>query len=197
MMRTKAGNDITLGIVAGGRASRLGGLDKAWLERDGVPQVLRLVRVVAAEVDATIVSANRSLSRYQANDLVVVADSPERSGQGPIAALDALAHACTTAWLITLPVDLLNVPTGSVAALRDGRGPDGAYAHDVDGAQPLVALWRITALRSALAAVGSGPVAVHALHAHMATACVRFEGVRFGNLNTPDDLAAAGIAVAP
>ena len=28
---------ITLGILAGGRASRLGGRDKAWLQRNGVP----------------------------------------------------------------------------------------------------------------------------------------------------------------
>lgn len=197
MMRTEAGSDITLGIVAGGRASRLGGLDKAWLERGGVPQVLRLIGAVVAEVDATIVSANRSLSRYEASGLAVVADPPERRGQGPIAALDALARASTTTWLVTLPVDLVDIPSGSVAALRGGRGPDGAYAQDVDGAQPLVALWRTAALRAALDAVGPGPVAVHALHARMQTACVRFEGVRFGNLNTPADLAAAGIAVAP
>lgn len=189
--------NVTLGIVAGGHASRLGGLDKAWLERDGVPQVLRLTRGVAAEVAATIVSANRSLSRYEATGLTVVADSPERSGQGPIAALDALARACTTPWLVTLPVDLVDVPSNIVAMLSAGRGPDGAFAQDVDGAQPLVALWHVAALRAVLDAVGTGAVAVHALHARLHTVCVRFEGVRFGNLNTPADLAAAGVAVAP
>jgi molybdopterin-guanine dinucleotide biosynthesis protein A len=186
-MRTEAGSDITLGVVAGGRASRLGGLDKAWLERDGVPQVVRLIGAVVANVDATIVSANRSLSRYEASGLAVVADPPERRGQGPIAALDALARASTTTWLVTFPVDLVDVPSGSVAALCTGRGPDGAYAHDVDGAQPLVALWRTAALREALDAVGPGPIAVHALHARMQTSCVRFEGVRLGTPNTPAD----------
>lgn len=196
-MRTGAGSGITLGIVAGGRASRLGGLDKAWLERDGVPQVLRLVNALASEVDSIIVSANRCLSRYEAVGLAVVADSARRSGQGPIAALDALARASTTTWLVTFPVDLVDVPSGSVAALCTGRGPDGAYARDVDGAQPLVALWRVAALRAALDAVGPGPVAVHALHERMQTPCVRLEGVKLGNLNTPDDLAAAGIDMAP
>ena len=37
-------DSVTLGLLAGGRGSRLGGIDKAWLERDGVPQVLRLAR---------------------------------------------------------------------------------------------------------------------------------------------------------
>lgn len=196
-MRTGAGHDITLGIVAGGRASRLGGLDKAWLERDGVPQVLRLVNALASEVDRIIISANRCLSRYDAVGLTVVADSAQRSGQGPIAALDALVRASTTTWLVTFPVDLVEVPSGSVAALCAGRGADGTYARDDDGAQPLVALWRVAALRAALDAVGPGPVAVHALHARMRTSCVRFVGVTFGNLNTPDDLAAAGIDMAP
>ena len=37
---------ITVGILGGGRATRLGGADKAWLIRDGQPQVLRLARRV-------------------------------------------------------------------------------------------------------------------------------------------------------
>jgi molybdopterin-guanine dinucleotide biosynthesis protein A len=35
---------------------------------------------------------------------------------------------------------------------------------------------------------------MQALQARMGMACVRFTGVRFGNLNTPADLMAAGIA---
>ena len=35
-----ARDHVTLGLIAGGSATRLGGLDKAWLARGGVPQVL-------------------------------------------------------------------------------------------------------------------------------------------------------------
>ena len=38
---------VTLGLLAGGRASRLGGRDKAWLERDGQAQVMRLQQAFA------------------------------------------------------------------------------------------------------------------------------------------------------
>ena len=41
-MRVPGG--VTLGLIAGGRATRLGGIDKAWLLRDGVPTSLNCLR---------------------------------------------------------------------------------------------------------------------------------------------------------
>ncbi|MCW5581370.1 MAG: NTP transferase domain-containing protein, partial [Luteimonas sp.] len=83
---------VTLGILAGGQASRLGGRDKAWLERDGVPLVVGLAEGLAAHVDAVIVSANRNPERYLSHGLRVVHDRV--AGIGPLGGLDALAAAC-------------------------------------------------------------------------------------------------------
>ena len=59
----------------------------------------------------------------------------------------------------------------------------------------LVALWPTVALRRAAGdALARGELAVHALQAGMDMRGVHLAGVRFGNLNTPADLAAAGIA---
>lgn len=186
-------NAITLGLLAGGRASRLGGVDKAWLERDGVPQVLRWQQRFSGEVSAVLVSANRNLDRYGAHGLVAVAD--RTPGIGPLAGLDALAAACTTHWLFTLPVDLVGTNDCLLRTLASLRGSDGAFAADDDGAQPLVALWRRDALRMACAeALANADLAVHALQARLAMPRVTFAGFRFGNLNTPADLRAAGIA---
>lgn len=185
--------ELTLGILAGGRASRLGGLDKAWLVRDGVPQVLRWVRRFASETSATLVSANRRAARYREHGLVPVPDRIE-GGIGPLAALDALASACATPWLLTVPVDLVGVNDCLVPTLVAGRGADGAWAVDDDGAQPLVALWRVAALEPAIRrALEVGHTSVHGLQASVDMRPVRFAGVRFGNLNTPADLLAAGI----
>jgi molybdopterin-guanine dinucleotide biosynthesis protein A len=182
----------TLGILAGGRASRLGGRDKAWLERDGVPLVLALARRFATETDAVVVSANADPGRYVAHGLQVVGD--RLAGIGPLGGLDALAAACTTPWLLTLPVDLLALDDRVLRELR-AAGDAGAWAEDDDGPQPLVALWPGRRLRAALApALASGDHAVHALQSRLRMPRVRFEGARFGNLNTPGDLAAAGIA---
>ena len=185
--------DITLGILAGGHATRLGGLDKAWLQRHRTPQVLRWRDRFTTEVSATLVSANRDLLRYAAAGLHAVADGIA-GDIGPVAGLSALAGACRTPWLLTIPVDLVDVNDGLLQALAGGCGGDGAYACDDGGAQPLVALWRVSALRPAIvAALASGDVAVHALQRRLDMAAVRFHGVRFGNLNTPDDLVLAGV----
>lgn len=187
-------SDITLGILAGGRARRLGGIDKAWIERDGIPQVLRWQRRFASETAAALVSANRALSRYAEAGLVVVADRSTRD-LGPIAGLDALIHGCRTTWLLTLPVDLVGVNDCLLPSLWAGRGESGAFAIDAEGPQPLVALWRVkTASVAIVTAIEQDNGAVRALQAGLGMTGVRFEGVRFGNLNTPEDLLAAGIA---
>lgn len=189
--------DTTLGLLAGGRASRLGGVDKAWLECEGAPLVVRCAQALGDDVDAVLVSANRALPRYEAYALTAVPDRVKYSALGPVAALDALAHACTTTWLVTLPVDVVRVPTGLIATLRRGCGANGAFAVDDDGVQPLAALWRVAPLREVLAAIGPRAVAAHEVHARVGSRGVRLERFTFGNLNTPTDLAAAGIRVAP
>ncbi|HEY0660749.1 MAG TPA: NTP transferase domain-containing protein [Lysobacter sp.] len=187
--------DVTLGLLAGGRATRLGGLDKAWLERDGMPQVLRWRNRFADEVATLLVSANRDLARYAAAGLQAVPD--RLTGDfGPVAGLDALADACHTPWLLTLPIDLVGVNDCLLPTLVAESVSNGAFAEDDDGAQPLVALWRVAALREAVAAaISANQPAVHLLQSQLGLARVRFGGVRFGNLNTPADLAAAGIRV--
>lgn len=187
---------VTLGILAGGRATRLGGADKAWLERAGQPQVLRLARRFPGEVDHVLVSANTDAARYSAHGLEVVAD--RIAGAGPLGGLEALASACATPWLLTLPVDLVGVNDCLLRRLRAAAGDAGAHAWDEDGPQPLVALWNrdrlFAAARNVLA---SGDFAVQALQARLGMACVRLPGVRFGNLNTADDLAAHGFRPSP
>ena len=189
-------SELTLGILAGGRASRLGGLDKAWLQRDGEAQVLRLVRRFRDRVGAVRISANRDLARYAAHGLSAVRDT--LNDVGPFGGLDALAAACATPWLFTLPVDAVDAVPELLPALIAAQHGQGAYAIDDDGVQPLFALWPVAPLRQALAqAAESDRWAVRELQAALGMAAWRLDGLRFGNLNTPDDLAAAGFAPDP
>lgn len=182
---------MTLGLLAGGRASRLGGRDKAWLQRAGVPQVIRLARRFEAECGALLVSANANFERYAEHGLPVVTDRV--AGIGPMSGLQALADACTTPWLLTLPVDLIGTNECLLRTLAMA-GEAGAVAEDDDGLQPLVALYRVEMLRTGLAAaLAAGEHAIQAMQARLVLPRVRFSGLRFGNINTPEDLHAAGI----
>lgn len=190
-MGTAPTADATLGILAGGRATRLGGIDKAWLRRDGLPQVLRLAGRFRAQVAEVLVSANRDLPLHAAAGLRAVADRVHDIG--PLGGIDALAQACTTPWLLTIPVDLVDLNDCLLPTLM-AAGKAGAYAEDDGGVQPLVALWNVVNLRSGLpGAIASGDYAVQSLQGRLQMRPVRLPGVRFGNLNTPEDLAAAGI----
>ena len=185
-------DQITLGILAGGRATRLGGVDKAWLQRGGIDQATRWRDRFVGEVGAMLISANRQLERYPVSGLEPVPDRLA-GNLGPLAGLDALADACRTPWLLTIPVDLVEIEPHLLAGLIGATSADGACARDDDGLQPLIALWRVAALRAAVAAaLAAEEFAVQALHRRLDIAQAHFPGVRFGNLNTPADLSAAG-----
>jgi molybdopterin-guanine dinucleotide biosynthesis protein A len=184
-----APGDIALGILAGGRGTRLGGVDKAFIVRDGITQVERVVQRFAGEFSQLLVSANRAPERYAALGFTVVED--RKPDLGPIGGLDALADACEKPWLLTVPVDLVSVNDCLLRTLA-GEADLGATVEDDDGPQPLVALWRVDALRAALAMRDDNDLSVQSLQHAMSMPRIRLQGVRFGNLNTPGDLDAAG-----
>lgn len=183
---------VTLGILAGGRATRLGGRDKAWLARDGIPQVVRIARRFAGECAALLVSANRDPPRYAEHGLTAIAD--RIADAGPLGGIDALASRCGTAWLFTVPVDIVDANDCLLRTLANADG-NGAVAEDDDGLQPLVALYRVDALRDAVAeSLAARDFSVQAMQARLKLPRVCFKGLRFGNLNTPEDLRLAGYA---
>ena len=181
---------LTLGILAGGQATRLGGRDKAWLVRDGVAQVVRLARQFAPHCTEVLVSANRNLPRYAEHGLHARADRVARIG--PMGGLEVLANACTSTWLLTVSVDVLQLPDTLLPRLAQAGG-EGAVSCDDDGLQPLVALYRVDALRPALAAaLAAQQHSVRQMQTVLGLPHVLFSGVHFGNLNTPEDLRQAG-----
>lgn len=188
-----APGDLTLGILAGGLATRLHGRDKAWLARGGVPQVVRIARAHRTQVAWCLVSANGDGAAFAAVGLPAVAD--RHAGLGPIGGLHALAQACTTTWLFTLPVDALALDAALPERLAAAAGQgNGACLADDDGPQPLAALWRVNALREAShAAIEAGTLSVQALQRALGMPALRVKGLHLGNLNTPADLQAAGM----
>jgi molybdopterin-guanine dinucleotide biosynthesis protein A len=181
--------EITLGILAGGRATRLAGSDKAWALYRGETLIERTLWSLGDAFAVRLVSANRDLDRYAALGLRAI---PDRAADfpGPLAGLDALLAVCATPLLLTMPVDLRAIPADLVAYLH-AAGEGGAVAQDATGLQPLVALWPVDRARIAVAeALARGERAAHRIVAELMLPVACFDGADFGNLNTPADFLA-------
>jgi molybdopterin-guanine dinucleotide biosynthesis protein A len=142
-------------LLAGGRASRLGGADKPAMTISGRSL---LAAVATAAVDA---GASRVVvvgpARPGLGGLPAEFTSEEPPGSGPVPALRAgLAHV-TEPWMLLLAADLPFLTGQHLRALRAAArdAQAGALLTDGDGRpQWLVSCWRTGHLRSALAGYG-------------------------------------------
>jgi molybdopterin-guanine dinucleotide biosynthesis protein A len=97
-------HQITGCILAGGRASRMGGVDKGLQLFRGQPLVQHAITRLQAQVSETFINANRHLADYALTGCKVFADT-ELTDNGPLSGfLTGLQH-CNTDWLVTVPCD--------------------------------------------------------------------------------------------
>ncbi|HEU0153622.1 MAG TPA: NTP transferase domain-containing protein [Arenimonas sp.] len=178
---------ITLGILAGGRGQRLGGRDKAWVRHRGAPLVENILMAFPGAFAERLVSARADDPRFGRLGLRVVLDRREDFA-GPLAAIEALAAACTTPWLLTVPVDLDRLPEGLTETLAAAVEDDGVVVTDAEGLQPLLGLWRCAALREhAGHMLDAGESAARRLVARLRVARLDLSPRRLQNLNSPHD----------
>ncbi len=194
---------ITLGILAGGRGARLGGVDKAALQYRG-QRLLERTRdafVLPADERTGDAPGATLLSRAFDSDGVTTGAEPgfrrvpdlRTGGLGPLAGLEALLEAARTDWLLTAPVDLRDVPADLGSRLRaSAAGGITCVVRDADGLQPLVALWPVVAsLQVVRAALDAGRLSVHEVLAALPHGELDIRPQRLGNLNLPGDFSDA------
>lgn len=138
-------------LLAGGAASRLGGVDKPALRIGGAPM---LERVLAA-----VTSADRRIVVGPAGAVtgVDVVCREEPAGGGPLAAIAAGLAYVHARLVAVLAGDLPFLTASTVDRLLAATGPDVDVAMLVDDAgrdQLLLAVWRTDALQTRLATIG-------------------------------------------
>lgn len=189
-------DDITGLVLAGGRGSRMGGVDKGLQRHLGLPLVRHALQRLAPQVGTLMINANRNLADYGAMGVPVwpdaLADYP-----GPLAGFLAGLDHCTTPWMVTVPCDTPGFPTDLVERLAEAvqiQDADIAIAATVDSGgalqpQPVFCLLR-SALRPDLEAfVASGQRKIDRWTGRHRCALVPFADVdAFFNANTPDEL---------
>lgn len=174
-------------VLAGGRGARLGGVDKARLQRRGVTLIERTCTALHALGIARIwLSTAWPAHEFSAWPVTCIAD--RRAGRlGPLAGIEAGLLASDADRLLTWPVDAPNLPTDLLTRLCAAAGRDGAHACDADGAQPLCALYASRRVLTSLqAALDAGERAVHRWQADLDLGQAQWT-LRFGNINTPAD----------
>ncbi|WP_436496645.1 molybdenum cofactor guanylyltransferase [Actinokineospora sp. HUAS TT18] len=173
-------------VLAGGKATRLGGVDKPALEVGGRSMLAAAVSAVAMADRVVVVGPERPVP------VPVVWTVEDVPGSGPVAALAAgLARldlpADTT--VVVLAADLPLISPETVGRLTSYGGP--VVLTDAEGRdQWLLSAWPLGALRDAMPARPEG-AALRRVLSGLDPARLPAVGGEAADVDTPDDLARA------
>lgn len=201
MLNVHSSANVTALVLAGGRGSRMGGVDKGMQPFRGEPLALHVMRRIAPQASAVLISANRSIEDYErlgaAFGARVIADT-HADYPGPLAGIAAALRAATTEFVLTAPCDAPYVDEHLGAALMHAlvtHHADIAYAATVDAsgevmAHPVFALVRTSLADDLDAWLDAGERKVRAWYARHTAAEVRFHDEHaFYNINDLQQLA--------
>jgi molybdenum cofactor guanylyltransferase len=189
-------DSITGLILAGGKGSRMGGVDKGLQNFKGMPLALHALLRLQAQVGRVIINANRNIAAYEALGADVFLDTtPDFAG--PLAGLLTGLSNCDTPWLLSVPCDTPNFPTDlaeRLARAAEDAGADIAYAVTVEDGQeqrhPVFCLAHARVTDSLLQFVDGGGRKIDAWFAqHRAVAVPFADAAAFFNANTAQELA--------
>lgn len=188
-------------VLAGGRGTRMGGVDKGLQTLHGEPLALHVIKRLAAQTEALLISANRHPEVYAALGApfgaTVVADTLA-DFPGPLAGLLAGLRAARTAFVLSAPCDSPGLPGDLAARLMqalDAQQADIATVTTVDAngktsIHPVFALLRTSLADDLSAFLEAGERKVRAWYARHKTVEVAFPDERaFYNINSLQELA--------
>lgn len=212
MTAVRPASDFDTVVLAGGRAARMGGVDKAGLTVGATPMLVSVGRAVAAAGSSRLIVVGPTRTGAVHHGLTALAAGrigwltwvqEEPPGSGPVAGLRSGLAEVSAPWLVLLAADLPFLTAGHVrdllaAGRRAALDPElgaGVAGRDATG-QPqwLTSCWRADSLRSALAAYSGD--SLRGVLGPLSPATTRLEATAgdpppWLDCDTPDDLATA------
>ena len=193
---------ITGVVLAGGRGTRMGGVDKGLQLFEGLPLALHALQRLQKKVGQTMLNANRHLDQYRAFGVPVWPD--ELPGYaGPLAGFMTALRHCHTPYLVTVPCDTPLVPSDLVQRLAQALADNGSeialasapeeglHGQTVWRAQPVFCLLHVNLLAKLEQFVAQGGRTVGTWTAQHSSVAVRFDAPgAFYNVNTLAELQA-------
>jgi molybdopterin-guanine dinucleotide biosynthesis protein A len=189
-------DQITGLILAGGRAKRMGGIDKGLIPFHNKALIESAITRLKSQVGSILINANRNISKYASYGYPIIPDeTPDFSG--PLAGFSAGLKTCNTPYLLTSPCDspLLPIDLGIKLATEMERGDfELVYASskEADGkiwAQPVFCLMHINLQESLNAFLQKGDLKIDRWFKEVRSSTVVFDDPQaFANVNTPEEL---------
>jgi len=182
--------EITGVVLAGGRATRMGGKDKGLQVLNGKPLWQHVAETLEPQVTSLAISANRNIDIYQRSGLPVyedtLADYP-----GPLAGMLSVMQQSSAEWFLFCSCDTPFIPACLVERLVKHRKQSPVvWVHDGERDHPTIALMNkglIPQLETYLAA-GERRVMVFMRQAGGHSVDFSDRKSSFINVNTTEDL---------
>lgn len=182
-------------ILAGGRGTRMGTVDKGLQMFRGAPMALHVMMRLSPQVGSLMINANQNLAPYEAFGVPVWPDQLQGYA-GPLAGMQTGLTFCETEYMVTAPCDSPFLPSDLVERLGqaiDAHQAELAVAVTGEGenrqAHPVFCLMRTSLLDHLTEFLKGGGRKIDAWYASLKIAEVSFpEEDAFRNINTLEEL---------
>ena len=196
-------SDVTALILAGGRGSRMGGVDKGLQNFHGLPlalQTLMRLQLQSLPPQEVLINANRNLAAYESLGVAVWPDTLDGFA-GPLAGFLTGLERAETPLLLTVPCDTPLFPLDLIERLHTALTAQNAdlamaAAREEDGSvrpQPVFCLLKVVLLDSLVQFTQQGGRKIDAWTSQHRCAIVPFDQPQdapeaFYNANTLEEL---------
>ena len=184
--------DITAVVLAGGRATRMGGTDKGLVTLNNRAMIEYVIDSLRPQAGTILINANRNLDTYRRYGYPVISDDLE-GFHGPLAGIASAMRAASTGLLLVTPCDSPFLPDDLVRRLYDSmlkNRADISVAHNGKRMQPVFALMNTRLRDSLLGYLNKGERKIDLWYNQHTMISVDFadKPETFLNINTPEDI---------
>jgi molybdenum cofactor guanylyltransferase len=183
-------NKLTAVILAGGRGSRVDGVDKGLIHWNGKPLIQHVCDRIGPQVQSTLISCNRNALEYEKYADRVITDL--RPGYlGPLAGLESASHHVNTEFVLVVCCDTPRVPSDLAEKLAqplqndDMTAPEISFAHDSERGHYLCSVVRARTLTTLSSYLDNNGRSVRGWHEQHRVISVDFsnQAAAFNNFN--------------
>lgn len=181
-------------ILSGGRATRMGGVDKGLVLLQQKPLIQHVIERLKPQADEILINANREISQYQALGYPVLSDE-QPDFIGPLAGFSLGLQHCKHEYLLTAPCDSPLLPLDLAQRLMEAlqaHQAEIAVASCDGSTHPVFSLCKKTVLPKLTEYLNNGGRKVSAWQKSLRYVEVDFDNCHeaFVNLNTTEDITA-------